>query len=232
MANVSAVFTKANREALVHTPVFFAPAGGYRLSATAIGEDVPWRELTNEGGFVSVELLAGEYFFWVNQGRVERFEVPDDDRTYLLVDLILREEVVGGALVEQGDNYKIVEGVMYLLNATTGDWLPWWLGGSAGSEVVLLAAPASPGSGLSYYLSEGSFSVWNVDQLAFQQVYVEGENGAYSLVATPVGGVSAETYRMSGTALQLKNLTTGRWHTVYAWGEAGSEQFAIGPEQL
>ncbi|MFO1461884.1 MAG: hypothetical protein U1G08_21090 [Verrucomicrobiota bacterium] len=176
-------------------------------------------------GFFTTEIVAGRY--WVHVGNALRrlITVADDNKAYLLQDLL------GGTPTGiSPQNFRFVTEGIQFIHAVTGAFHSL---GIVGAPDALDWAVYEAGD----VLTPGSYKV--VGTTAF---FRAAENGAWHAPFltgpndAPVmnfGAANAEipggNFNLSATRWQLRNVDTGLYHTFFVVGDPGAEAWAIGP---
>lgn len=117
-------------------------------------------------------------------------------------------------------------------------------------SVVITGLPVGPLNGTYRMQTDGTnyfFQIKNATTGFFHTVFLQGDPPALVIGPSdesatqvddgsfdPAGSAPANgTYRVKtdggASYFQLKNATTGLWHTIFPTGASGAEQFAIGP---
>lgn len=183
---------------------------------------------TDGGGFFSQMLVAGTYWVWIGNSRPFAIVVPDTDLTYLLADLR-----VGGSglatslqLSGSGDNYRIVDGVLELINGTDGGWHPIWIEGTDPAYSLAIGDEGEV-SEANHRVVTDSLQLAHLVDDTWHALWVTGADPAFS-AAIGASGVAVVNFRVSGGRLQILRVGEAEYHTIYVVGATG-EQLAIGP---
>ena len=183
---------------------------------------------TDASGFFSQELTAGYYWVWIANSRPFSIFVPDTDLTYLLNDLRMGGSGLATSLQlgGSGDNYRIVNGNLELINGTDGGWHPVWI---EGTDPAYSLAIGGDDSGIedNHRVVTESLQVLHWGDGTWHALWVTGSDPAFT-AAIGAAGVAVANYRVSGGRLQFLRVGEAEYHTVYVVGATG-EQLAIGP---
>ncbi|MCW5556608.1 MAG: hypothetical protein KIT22_02000 [Verrucomicrobiae bacterium] len=202
-------------------PVSMAPVGHGM-------ETVGWAPVlvaTNEDGFFTVQIAAGDYWLHIGNALRRLITLPDDTRYYLLQDLL--GDGVWGVLPQ---NYRETPGGMQFINGTTGAYHALALAGTE-EEVgwrIYAAREVLPPDSYKVVTGTAFFRVspsggWHAPFLTGP-----GDNPVMSF-AEADEQIEGGNFRISGGLWQFRNITTGQFHTFFLIGAVGEESWAIGP---
>ncbi len=220
-----AVFTivrRSDNSPLYPGQVLFRPVEATVAASGSVitGNDVI--AATDGSGFFTLTLLPGDYYVWVGPvARRRRITVPDVDQSQLLEDLL---GITGGMVPL---NYRNLGDNLQLINGTEGGWHSIAVSGPL-DGLQLTIGPA--GTAFAFpsvnWPASDELQFWNPDLSAWFSPYLEGTADAPQLSIGTAGDAFSNA-RKNGGKLQLKNLTTGGWHTIYL--QFDPPTLAIGP---
>lgn len=208
------------------------PAPRFRLTDVATQADVLVAAST--GGFISTALVGGTYTVFVGSSLPFTIRVPANDSAYVLRDL--REDRYSDGTFAPvpadaglvGYNYRFSNGVLQILNATTGRWHAIWLAEVPEVGSVLTIGPENnPGEDIVSRVEGTSFQIRNVDTGDYQSIYVTGADPDFTIAVSDPMTPQSDNYRYSNQRLQFLNPDTGLWHTIYIYGSGVSIGFQI-----
>jgi len=122
-------------------------------------------------------------------------------------------------------NYSYSAGQLRLINSTTGNFHLVALAGASVPQFAVLATD-STWTTANYQWSGTQFSLWNYAAAEWQQVYIVGADGM-ELAIFPSDPIDSNA-RVSGGKLQLLNVTTGNYHTIFLTGSTPTLAFGPG----
>jgi hypothetical protein len=176
--------------------------------------------VTDVTGFVTQPLLGGDYRIWIGSGDPRTFTMPDDDATHLLEDLL------GGPAGSLALNYRYQGSVLQLINGTTGFWHTVRIAGDPTPQITI-GLPDTDITTQNYSWEMGAFYLWNASADEWQQIYVTGSPTPQLAVAGSGDPVDANA-RINAGRLQIRNVTTSQYHTIFVTGAGPAYTLAIG----
>lgn len=203
----------------------FVPSDG---TSMARGTDtMAWQPIAvscDVAGFFSTPIAAGKYWVYVGNSLRRFIVVADDAKHYLLQDLL------GGSLGVAAQNFRHTPEGIQFINGDTGAFHALDLT-TAPDSVDWLIHPASevlPPTrfkvvGGTAYFRRGAAGAWHAP-------FLSGEAAEPQMDFAPADeAVAGGNFRETSTRWQLRNVTTGEFHTFFVVGAPGEEAWAVGP---
>jgi hypothetical protein len=207
------------------------PSPRFRIADTVTNATITVE--ATAAGFISTTLVGGRYAVFVGTSQPFEITVPATDYTYMLHDL--RTDYYGDGTFSPvptdsgliGGNYKLTDGVLQILNVTTGRWHAIWLSETPDPSTPTIGPEQNPGATVLHRVDGTSFQFKNVDTGNWQSVYITGETDEETLNVSDYLLPLSDNYRYENQRLQLYNTDTGLWHTIYVTGSGVSLAIAI-----
>lgn len=215
----------ANRTVVINT--LGAPAVADELGLVGVTRTV----LTaSAAGEISATLLPGRYeMLWQIGTRVSRWEfaVPFTGGPYLIRHL-------GAGQVEAGQRQGwrfagINSAIIQFQNATTGAWHTPFVFGSGEAVAFGLGAAGDSSDGPNWQDDGDTWSLRGIVGGNWHAITIGGTDASPVLQIQAAGAGVSANHRIKNGRHQFLNTETGRYHSLFLTGSAGSETHAIGP---
>ncbi|MBN8245880.1 MAG: hypothetical protein J0L84_00390 [Verrucomicrobia bacterium] len=210
---------------------FMGRVGLVPVSTGPVGhgpETVAWAPVvaqTNDAGFFTKELAAGDYWLHIGNATRRQIRLADDAKYYLLQDLL-----GDGPWGPVPQNYLETPGGIQFINGTTGVFFPVALVGDEDEIGWRIYASGQVLPPDSYKVVTGT-AFFRVDTDGpWHAPFLSGDADNPAMSFGPADAqISGGNFRIAGGRWQLRNVTTGQFHTFFVIGLPGEESWAIGP---
>jgi len=182
---------------------------------------------TNNEGFFTTPLAAGEYWIYIGNSLRRRIFLGDDHRYYLLQDLL-----PDGPWGISPQNYQETPGGLRFINATTGAFQAVGLGGGEDSIVWRIYSVGEVLPPDSYKVVTGTAFFRVLESGVWHAPYLSGDSdNPATLFGAADEQISGGNFRIQSGRWQLRNVTTGQHHTFFLIGSNDNPRWAIGPAE-
>lgn len=191
----------------------------------------------NALGFVSTEIAGGTYLVYVGASRPFEITVPAGDDIYVIHELRTDRYTDGTFdpiktdLDGQGFNYKFSDGILMLINITTGAWHVVSLSDTPEEDSFTIGVANTPGEDILHRIEQGSFQLQNTVDDKWHSITLNGVYPDCEIVVNAEGDYP-DNYRYHGGKLQIVNDDTGEYHTLAVKSPTGTLGFAVYPGEV